>query len=130
MEFVNLNLINPSNPSIILAGECEYINSCIKFKYNICIFKMDIHKEDYSIYNYKFEWIHSNYEYYNPYLPIILLGWGNNKHFELLPFNHTNAEYPIEFKIQDINKNKSDINKNALKKYYNNTVNLIVWRVF
>lgn len=47
---------------------------------------------------------------------IIILGWVNNNHFQLLlPFSLINEEYPIEFKMQDINKNKSDININVLK---------------
>lgn len=47
---------------------------------------------------------------------IIIIGWVNNNHFQLLlPFSLTNEEYPIEFKIQDINKNKSDTNINVLK---------------
>ena len=110
-------MINTGN----YAGENEYINSCIKFNCNICIYKKDKHNNDYNIYNYKFESIYSNYEKYNPFWLIILLGWINNNHFELLlPYNLSKEEYPIEFKILDNKIKISDKNKNKNNIYDNN----------
>ena len=79
-------------------GEYEIINTCIEFRCNICIYKLD--RDNKSNIIYTFETIRSNQVLINPFLPTILLTWVDNNHYEILlptnmPTNATN-DLPIE----------------------------------
>ena len=52
----------------------------MEFKYNIVIYKFEIDSKGELI--YKFETIRSNIANYNQFIPIILIAWINNNHYE------------------------------------------------
>lgn len=79
-------------------GEYEIINTCMDFRCNIVIYKLDIESKGKQIYN--FETIRSNIEDLNPFIPIILIAWINNNHYELLfPNCLSKEEIPIEYNL-------------------------------
>ena len=68
-------------------GQYELINFASKFKINICIYKLIDISDDLSKYKFQYETIISDqtdYNIYNPFLPILLIGWRNDNHYELL----------------------------------------------
>ena len=90
----------------------------MEFKCNIVIYKLEIDSKGELI--YKFETIRSNIANYNQFIPIILIAWINNNHYELLLPNGLNEEeIPIEYNLLnaniksslDENKFQSDANK-------------------
>ena len=98
-------------------GEYEIINTCMEFKCNIVIYKLEIDNKGELI--YKFETIRSNIANFNPFIPIILIAWINNNHYELLLPNGLNEEeIPIEYNLlianlkSSLDENKSQSNTN------------------
>lgn len=76
-------------------GEYEIINTCLEFRCNICLYKLEKDKNNNLI--YKFETLKSIQERFNPFIPIILFAWVNNNHYELLiPIDLSLEEYPLE----------------------------------
>ena len=102
-------------------GQYELINFASKFNINIRIYKLIDISDDQSKYKFQYETIISdqtNYNIYNPFLPILLIGWRNENHYELLmPKNLNVHEFPEEHVINNINEiyNNSNININTNK---------------
>ena len=74
-EYFN-NMINTGT----YAGQYEIINTCIKFKCNICIYRQENHNDNYTEFVYKYETLISESDLYNPFYALILIGWSSEIH--------------------------------------------------
>ena len=101
-------------------GEYEINNACIDLRINICIYRLNENLSIKNNYIFNYETCKSNGEELNPYLPIILIVWIRNNHYELLlPNNLNKYAYPIELYKLKINTNNvkiPNINKIFSKK--------------
>ena len=89
-------------------GQYEIINTCIKLKCNIAIYNLSSNYLDYDNYHYIYETIISYNESFNPFSPLILIGWVNQNHYEILfPKQLNNEDYPLEFYTLNDNFEKS-----------------------
>ena len=89
------------------AGEYEIVNSAILFNINIIIYSCN----NYSPYNnnniFQFETIKSPQNNFNPFIPILLIGWCNQNHYIYLSYkkkdNSDNQDNKIKFKTNSKN---------------------------
>lgn len=86
------------------ASQYEIINICLACKINVWIYKIkDISANELkNSYNYETKIsAQEDYNQINPFLPILLIGWINENHYELLiPKNIKNFKYHIEYNIK------------------------------
>ena len=66
--------------TVSFIGQYEILNTCIKLKINICIYKLENESSNYDKFSLKYE----TNDTYNPYYPTILIVCINQNHYELL----------------------------------------------
>ena len=103
------------------AGQYELFNAAIKFKCNLFIYRQESHNLINNEFRYKYETLIVESEDYNPFYPLILLGWAGDTHYELLlPLGLSKEEYPIEV-TKNINLTKN-IDTNLVNGKNNNFI--------
>jgi hypothetical protein len=100
--------------NIIKTGSCigqyEILNTCIKLKINICIYKLETESSNYNKFSLKYETFLADNDTYNPFNPTILIAWISQNHYELLlPKNVDKEEYPAELYLLDNEFNLNSI---------------------
>jgi len=120
----NYNNINYTGAFI---GQYEIINTCKALRCYVSIYNLNTNADNYDIFNYKYETMVTSNDIYNPFWPIILIGWVNHNHYELLlPVNMKEEEYSIEMYFLNNNKLnniKNNINEINSKYICNNDLN-------
>lgn len=96
-------------------GQDEIINTCIKLQCNIAIYNLSSNYMDYDKYHYIYGTIKSNNESFNPFSPLILIGWVNHNLYEILfPKQLNNEDYPVE--LYTLNDNFEKLHEKKLNK--------------